>query len=315
MKLHKTIICLCTSLFSSWALAQPADSYQVPRTEFGQPDFQGVWSARFSTPLERVPGFPLVLPPEQAAEFAKAAVEAGGDNNDPDIDNFGAPTMTRVRGEFRASLIISPEDGLLPFNDLGMQRASHSYFEGRGYDGPEQRPGTERCTEAWSNPPMSGFLFKLYHGFVQTADTIAIISEEVAAVRVIHMDGYQRPETVTSLDGHSVGHWDGDTLVVEISHFSGVNPERATTGRPVLISEEARITERFTRLSETELNYQYTVNDPVYYTEPWSAEFSFVKEDVNHIYEYGCHEGNRSMSGALAGARVQEAEAAKKAAE
>tara|TARA_B110000858_G_scaffold123794_2_gene141179 strand:+ start:7619 stop:8566 length:948 start_codon:yes stop_codon:yes gene_type:complete len=315
MHFRKITIFLCTCLFSSWTLAQPEDSYQVPRTEYGQADFQGVWSARFSTLMERPPGTPLVMPPEQAAEFAQMIVGGGDGNADPDIDNFGAPTLTRVNGEYRSAQVTSPEYGTLPYNELGMQRSSHSYFDGRGYDGPEQRPGVERCTEAWSNPPMSGFLFKLYHGIVQTADKIAIISEEVAAVRIIHMDGYQRPEAVTSFDGHSVGHWEGDTLVVEISHFSGVNPERAAMGRPVLISEKARVTERFTRLSETELNYQYTVNDPIYYTEPWSAEFSFVREDVNHIYEYGCHEGNRSMSGALAGARYQEAEAAKKAAQ
>lgn len=314
MKIHKITLYLCTCLFSSWALAQAEDSYQAPRTEYGQPDFQGVWSARFSTMLERFPGTPFVMSEEEAAEFAQLIAEGGGDNADPDIDNFGAPILTRVKGEYRSGQITSPEHGSLPYNELGMARASHGYFEGRGYDGPEQRPGVERCTEAWANPPMSGFLFKLYHGIVQTADKIAIISEEVAAVRVIHMDGYQRPEAVTSFDGHSVGHWEGDTLVVEISHFSGVNPERAAMGRPMLLSEKAHITERFTRVSETELNYQYTVNDPTYYTEPWSAEFSFVREDVNHIYEYACHEGNYSMRGALGGARYLESEAAKKAA-
>lgn len=264
--------------------------------------------------LERFPGYPLVVTPEQATDLAVLIAEGSGDNSDPDIDNFGAPMLTKVNGEYRSSMIVHPEHGALPFNEAGLQRSAHGYFEGRGYDGPEQRPGVERCTEAWSDTPMSGFLFKLYHGFVQTADQIAIISEEVAAVRIIHMDGYQRPEAITSFNGHAVGHWEGDTLVVENSHFDGRNPERATMGRPMLVSGEAHITERFTRVSERELHYHFTVTDPVYYTEPWSAEFTFLREDVNHIYEYGCHEGNRSMSGALAGARVQEAEAAKKAA-
>lgn len=311
MNVRNTTILLCACLISTWALAQTEDSYQVPRTEYGQPDFQGVWSARFSTMLERPEGLPLVLSPEQASGFARAVVDGLGDNNDPDIDRFDAPTLSLVKGEYRTSMIVSPENGTLPFNELGIQKSSHSYFGGIGFDGPEQRPGVERCTEAWGNPPMSGFMYQLYHGFVQTMDKIAIVSEEVAAVRVIHMDGYQRPEAITSFDGHSVGHWEGDTLVVEISHFSDVNPERATIGRPMLLSGKARITERFTRLSETELNYQYTVNDPTYYTEPWSAEFSFVREDNSHIYEYACHEGNYSMSGALRGARYEEAQAAK----
>lgn len=81
----------------------------------------------------------------------------------------------------------------------------------------------------------------------------------------------------------------------------------------MLISDEARVTERFTRVSESELNYQYTVEDPVYYTEPWRGEFSFTRDDSEHIFEYACHEGNYSMIGALAGARVQEADAARSA--
>lgn len=80
-------------------------------------------------------------------------------------------------------------------------------------------------------------------------------------------------------------------------------------GRPMLISSEAKVTERFTRVSSEELFYEYTVNDPVYYTEPFRGEFSFTRDDSGHIYEYACHEGNYSMVGALRGARVQEAQA------
>jgi hypothetical protein len=110
-----------------------------------------------------------------------------------------------------------------------------------------------------------------------------------------------------------VGHWEGDTLVVETTHYSDVNPERASMGRPMLISSKAHVTERFSRTSDTELNYQYTVNDPKFYTEPWRGEFSFVRDDSGHIYEYTCHEGNYSMVGALRGARVQEARVLKEA--
>ena len=132
-------------------------------------------------------------------------------------------------------------------------------------------------------------------------------------LRIIHMDGYRRPNAITSFEGHSVGHWEGDTLVVQTTHYSDVNPERASMGRPMLISSKAQVTERFTRTSDTELNYQYTVNDPKFYTEPWRGEFSFVRDDSGHIYEYTCHEGNYSMVGALRGARVQEARVLKEA--
>lgn len=304
-------IALTACLFGAGSFAQSSDSYQVPRTEFGQPDFQAVWSTRFNTMLERPEGLPLVLSPEQAAGFAQAVTAGFGDNNDPDIDILGPPVLAVVNGEYRSSVIVYPENGLLPYNELGTQRAAHGYFGGVGYDGPEQRPGVERCIEAWGSPPMRAFTYQLFHGFVQTADTIAIVSEEAVMLRVIHMDGHLRPDAIRSFEGHSVGHWEGDTLVVETTHYSDVNPERADLGRPMLISSEARVTERFTRTSDTELNYQYTVDDPKYYTEPWRGEFSFIRDDSGHIYEFTCHEGNYSMVGALRGARYEEARAAR----
>jgi len=304
------VIALIACIFSAGSFAQSSEAYDVPRTEFGVPDFHGVWSTRFNTMLERPEGLPLVLSAEQAAGFAEAVAAGGEDNTDSDIDILGPPVLAVVNGEYRSSVIVYPENGVLPFNELGTQMSAHSYFEGIGYDGPEQRPGVERCTEAWGSPPMRAFMYQLFHGFVQTKDTIAIVSEEAVMLRVIHMNGYMRPDVIRSFEGHSVGHWEGDTLVVETTHYSDVNPERASIGRPMLISSEARVTERFTRTSETELNYQYTVDDPKFYTQPWRGEFSFIRDDHGHIYEYTCHEGNYSMVGALRGTRVQEARAA-----
>ena len=296
------------SFFCSILVAQSAEPYQVPRTEHGQPDFQGVWSTRFNTMLERPEGMPLVLSPEQAAGFAQAVHLGGEDNTDPDIDILGPPVLAVVNGEYRSSVVTYPENGMLPYNELGARVSAHSYFGGVGYDGPEQRPGVERCTEAWASPPMRAFMYQLFNGFVQTEDAIAIVSEEAAPLRIIYLDGQTRPDALRSFEGFSVGRWEGDTLVVETTHFSDTNQKRATIGRPMMLSADARVTERFTRTSESELNYQFTVDDPTYYTEPWQGEFSFTREDHSHIYEYACHEGNYSMVGALRGARVQEVE-------
>ena len=309
MYVRAFVIVLTACLFSSWGLAQSSDTYQAPRTEHGQPDLQAVWSTRFNTLLERPEGLPLVLSPEQAAGFAQAISQGFAGNDDPDIDRLGAPTLVKVKGEFRGSALVYPENGVLPYNELGTQTSAYNYFGGTGFSHPEQRPGVERCIEAWGSPPMRAFAYQLFHGIVQTADTIAIISEEVVSLRVIHMDGQTRPDAIRSLEGHSIGHWEGETLVVETTHYSGTNPARANMGRPMLISEEARVTERFTRVSEDELFYQYTVDDPVYYTEPWRGEFSFTRDIANHIYEYSCHEGNYSMTGALRGERVVEVRA------
>ena len=292
-----------------FSLGCAADSYEVARTEHDQPDFQGSWGVRFSSPLERYDGMPLVLTPEFAKGLIDASTDGTSGNTDPDIDIFGPQQLVTVKGEFRSSVLVYPENGKLPYNERGIANSSFNYFLGEGYEGPERRPGVERCLEGWGAPPMRGFPYQIYYGFVQTLDKIAIVGEENSPLRVIHMDGAMRPDAIRTFEGHSVGYWEGETLVVESSHYSDTIPHRATTGRPMLISSTAKVTERFTRVSETELNYQYTVNDPEFYTDEFRGEFSLTRDDLGHVYEYACHEGNHSMTGALMGARVQEAEA------
>ena len=314
MLVRSLTLAIATCVASATGFAQTIDTYQVPRTEYDQPDLQGVWGSVFNTMLERPAGLPLVLSPEQAAGFAQSVYDGSPDNTDPDIDSFGPPQLAIVKGEFRSSVIVYPEDGVLPYNELGAATSDYSYFKGdEGFDGPEDRPGVERCIESWGFPPMRAFMYQLFHGIVQTGDTTAIVSEDNLPLRVIHMDGQERPDAIRTLQGHSIGHWEGDTLEVQTSHFSPDTPARATISRPMLLSGDARVSERFTRVSETELFYEYTVTDPVYYTEPWRGEFSFTRDEPGHIYEYSCHEGNYSMVGALRGARVQEAQAEKEA--
>jgi len=123
------IACLC----SSWSFAQSSNTdntYKVPRTKHGRPDFQGVWSTRFHTMLERPEGLPLVLSPERAAGFAQSVARSLERNTDPDIDRLGPPVLTVVNGEYRSSVIVDPENGVLPYNELGAQRSAHAYFEG-----------------------------------------------------------------------------------------------------------------------------------------------------------------------------------------
>lgn len=310
MHLKAGAVLATTLICGFFSFGCAADSYEVPRTEYDQPDFQGSWGVRFSTPLERYDGLPLVLTPDAARGFKDAShssVFAG--NTDPDIEIFGPQQLVTVNGEFRSSVLVYPENGKLPYNARGVEESSFNYFNGEGYEGPERRPGVERCLEGWGAPPMRGFMYQVYFGFVQTLGKIAIVGEESSPWRVIHMDGVIRPDAIRTFEGHSVGRWEGETLVVETSHYNDTIPHRATTGRPMLISSQAKVTERFTRLSETELHYQHTVVDPKYYTDELRGEFSLIRDGAGHIYEYACHEGNYSMVGALMGARVQEAEA------
>lgn len=301
------LLTLVSCLLSSLVTAQSDETYNAPRNALGQPDLEGVWTTLTHTLLERPTGLPLVLPPEQAAGFAQMVRDGSPDNTDPDIDIFGAPSLFKVNGEFRSSVIVHPEDGRMPFNEHGQQAASHHYFKADiDFDHPEQRPAVERCLESWGAPPMRAFMYQLFHAFVQTQHQVAIVSEDMGLVRVIHLDGQQKPEALRTMEGHSTGHWEGDSLVVETTHFRGDMPERATIDRPMLISADATVRERFTRVAHDELFYEYTVDDPTYYTEPWQGEFSFTLDEHGHTYEYACHEGNYSMAGGLRGARVQE---------
>ena len=133
-----------------------------------------------------------------------------------------------------------------------------------------------------------------------------IYTEDATGVRIIKLNDSNLPQALRSIGGNSIGHWEGNTLSIETSHFSNDHPDRQNAGRLVLIGANSRVIERFTRVSETELLYQYTVEDPTFYTEPWSGEFSFLWLDDN-AYEWACHEGNYSLPGILRGGQLEAA--------
>ena len=119
----------------------------------------------------------------------------------------------------------------------------------------------------------------------------------------IYMDGRSHPADFTpTYYGHSIGWWEGDTLVVETKN---IHPIQERSGA-VPISETGKVTERFTRVSDKEIFYEYTVEDPKYYSQAWKGEM-VLNRSKEPVYEYACHEGNYALHGILAGARVLEA--------
>jgi len=123
---------------------------------------------------------------------------------------------------------------------------------------------------------------------------------------MIHLGGEPPPDSVRSIEGYSVGHWDRDTLVVQTTHLRAADPARNVIGRPLLLSRQSTITERFTRVAEGELFYRFTVEDAQLYSQPWTGEFSMTKQD-GPIYEYACHEGNYSLANILRGGQAEAA--------
>ena len=290
------------------ALGQSGDDV-APRTPWGHPDLQGVWGTSFLTGLERPQDIDdLVVGPEQAQAIAARILGRTPDNNDPQISWEGVKQLAVVKGEYRTSVIIDPPDGRMPFTQTGMDLVVGvrvRFFQ--AFDHPEQRPLEERCMENWGYPPIRSFPVLLLHQIVQTPAYVVMRSEGAVPVRVIHLGGHLPSETLRSVEGHSVGRWEGATLVVKTTHFRADEPSRGVTGRrPLLLSRDTEIAERFTRVSDTALLYQFTVEDDHLYTQPWTGEFSLRQHD-GPVYEFACHEGNYSLPTILRGGRVQAA--------
>lgn len=310
-------------LVSTAAFAQTASpfeaEYSVPRTPAGQPDLQGVWSNAILTPLERPAEFAdqAFLTEEQAAAYeARRNRETFRGTRDVDVatdvsyayNDFWWDWGSEIARTGRTSLIIDPPDGRVPaLTPEGERRRAlrEGYRQRHTADGPEDRLLRERCI-VWSGngdegagPPMLPSAYNNNFQLVQTADHVLLVKEMVHETRVVPLDG--RPhvhDSVRQWLGNSRGHWDGDTLVVETTNFTDKTHFRGS-------SEHMRLTERFTRVADDILIYEFTVEDPLALTQSWTAQIPTVKLD-GLIYEFACHETNRGMFGILRGARARE---------
>jgi hypothetical protein len=226
---------------------------------------------------------------------------------DPDVHLLNVNRLALVKGEYRTSIIVEPRDGRLPFTQAGRELAERmARRHNEEFDHPEQRPLAERCLENLVYPPIRTVPVFLPRQIIQTRDHVVIWAEDVPGVRIIHLGGEPPTPVLASLAGFSRGRWEGDTLVVETTHIRTDEPARSTVGpRPLLLTPRSKITERFTRVSASELFYRYTVEDNELYTQPWSGEFSMTRFD-GPMFEYACHEGNYSLPNSLHGGKAVE---------
>lgn len=306
------LLLACVSAVS----AQPAlldSNYVVPRTEYGQPDLQGIWSNAVVTPLERPAelGDKAFLDEEEAEAYEQARLASTNrdqrtDNAEADILNayndFWWDSGTNVVATRRTSLIIDPPDGRIPRRSAEAQaRLAAATF--RGNASHEETGLSTRCIH-WSivGPPMLPGSYNNNYQIVQTEDHILLVTEMGHNTRIIPLDNSNPPPGVRQWLGVSRGHWDGDTLVVETDSFSNQTTFQGS-------GENMQLTERFTRVAEEILLYEFTVNDPESFASPWSAQIPSTRVD-DLMYEYACHEGNRGLLGVLTGARLSEAKEA-----
>ncbi len=320
------LIGACLVLLSgAWGHAE----WQTPRTIFGAPDLQGTWTNATITTLERPREFDrLALTEDEVAAFEGASEErmraidelpeeglqAGG--NVGGYNSFWMDPGTRalrVDGEARSSIIVQPEDGRLPMRLGARMKLGAFLLRVQGaFDGPEQRPLGERCIVGFGStggPPMLPVLYNNHYQIVQSADTVLILVEMNHNARVIRVDGTPLPDGVTPWMGDSIGTWEGDSLKVVTNRFHPGQSFRAAIKHQFYLTEDAVVTEWFTRVSQREIFYRFQVEDPGAYSEPWIGEQT-LRATNDPIYEYACHEGNYALTNILNGARLQEREAA-----
>jgi hypothetical protein len=345
---HRCVVLFCAMVVAvafapvSVAYAQSNSEWSVPRTAAGQPDLQGVWDFRTLTPLQRPDdrAEQALLTEEEVAEIearsAASAVEADqpsevrseplpAGQNVGGYNNFWFDRGAGVVDDRRTSLINDPVDGRVPALRDGIRHQLGSLGEdlpsprpilyragGAGVDGPEDRGLAERCILGFnSGPPMLPGGYNQNMQLFQTTDHVVILNEMVHDSRIIPMDGREHlPGDMQQWMGDSRGYWDGDTLVVETTNFT----EKTASFNPSVMvamgsGENLRLIERFTRVDEETLSYEYSVYDPKTFTRPFSAEIP-MKRGAAPIFEYACHEGNYGLLNILRGARDDEAKTA-----
>lgn len=311
------------------AIVMPAaaqQAYAPPRTPDGKPDLQGVWTNSSITLLERSnPALPLVLDAAQVKRLETARADENAADQAPSTvteapqagiaivpaNLFWADRGGKVgvvKGQARSSWIVDPPNGRMPVSDAGRKRIA-AILAQRSESGPEGMNPADRCLVASrgsGGPPMLNNLYNNNYQIVQAPGYVVIEVEMMHDARIIRMEDSgqtpaHRPAALKQWLGDSVGRWEGDTLVVTTRGWKRLHGDY----EPVFLSEDAIVTERFTRTGESEITYTFDVDDPGFYSQPWRGEMVFTPSG-GRIYEYACHEANYALEHILHGARVGE---------
>jgi hypothetical protein len=295
-----------------------------PRTTDGQPDLQGYWTNDSYTPLERPEalGDKEFYTPEEAAKFLQSRVDrlhaqpANAVHYDDAIwqaENYGKVASLRT------SIIFAPRNGRLPpLTAAGRERLPRQRAAQRGTEpssSAKDRSLGERCI-AWGNvgPPMVPPTYNANLQIMQAPGLVIIRHEMMHDTRLVYLDGRGHPPpSVRWMAGHSIGHWEGRTLVVDTTNFTDDTNFRgspANTRQDIFGTARMHVVERLTRTSKESIDYEFTVEDPDTWTAPWSGA-ERMQRVTGPIYEYACHEGNYGLANILRAQRAAEGQAAR----
>ena len=322
------LVGLAVAIGATGVVAQsPASPYAVPKTPWGDPDLQGIWDGKTQTPLQRPEKFAgrEFLTDEEVATLEKQVRENPGRDKRPERGSlldvaeaynniWSSQYGGRIVRTKRTSLIVDPTDGKLPpLTAEGQKRVDAEREFVRVYgrvsetgpggptDNPEERP-QDRCRGV--SLPCIGALCA-FSRLVQTPGLVTIYFESGhhgGVYRRIPLTGQPHlPPHVRQWLGDARGRWEGETLVVDTTNFSGQVAFQGST-------DNLHLVERFTRAAADMISYRVTVEDPTVFTRPWTFEMTLSLHDnkANQIFEAACHEGNYAMTNVLAGARASE---------
>ncbi len=275
----------------------------APRAADGHPDLTGIWSTATRTPFERPAVFQgrATISDEEAHQWetrenqrwqegskidgGRPVSIQGGAYNVLFYDN--GSELSRIDGKKRTSMVVDPPDGHVP---PMLPEARERVAQRRRIIPGDYKSLSNDTRCLVGNTPSVPLVPALYNNnleIVQTGDSILIEVEMVHDARIIHLNAKHQPPTVLQWFGDSIGHWEGDTLVVETTNFNDETHYRGST-------MNLKVTERFKRVSDRTIEYRATMEDPSTWTRPWSIELAFSAVP-GPLYEYACHEGNYAM--------------------
>jgi len=284
-----------------------ASNYTVPRTPWGHPDFQGIWTTDHfgqHVDLERPAALAGVFESTEADADQRKEDEANQNAFGDKVGNYGREwrdtEFSRFKPSRRTSLISDPEDGRVPYLPEVRARLAANRQAARAREAspqvPADLPDGLRCLRGFPgvNLPIG---YNNNKQIVQSPGFVTILYEMNHDMRVIPLNSPPPLGGLRQAWGVPSGRWEGDTLVIETTNFSG---ELAFQGA----RENLKITEYFRRTGSEELDYRFVVEDPTTFARPWTVWMPWLRDDTQYeVFEYACHEGNYSLTNTLRGAR------------
>jgi hypothetical protein len=282
-----------------------------PRTPWGDPDLQGVWTSddMRGVPRERPDQFGTrqFLTDE---EFALRAAEDTQTLTQQLRGPYGARNDLRTRTFRQTSLVVDPPDGKIPALTPEAQARATSRDRGSFGQGPFDSPADFSLFDRCITRGVVGSILPVIYGngnrLVQTPGQVAIMYEMVHDTRIIPLD--PRPHAGANIRlylGDPRGHWDGNTLVIETTNFTD-RTSISENGNGLRHSKAMRLTERLTRLDADVLEYRVTIDDPQTYTRPWTMSLSLTSPRGYELLPYECHEGNHGLPNILSAERAED---------